>query len=121
MSTASKERRPKAITALCSTKYGLIRRYDFMAVRLKSALRQTVECYQRREEESKPFRLPGSTVCRVCRIFKAVGALTYFGTSSAYQQRRSGKIGRPKGPKETKRKRSLPYSLAKRQILLGSF
>jgi hypothetical protein len=31
-----------------------------------------------------------------------VGAPTYFGTSSAHQQRGFGKIGRPKGPRKTK-------------------
>ena len=47
---------------------------------------------------------PGSTVCRVCRIFTAAGAPTYSGTSSAHQQRRFGKIGRPKGPKKRRGK-----------------
>ena len=31
--------------------------------------------------------------------FAAVGAPSYFGTSNAHQQRRSGKLGRPEGPK----------------------
>jgi hypothetical protein len=50
------------------------------------------------------LRTPGSTVCRVCRIFQAVGAQSYERTSSAHQQRRSGEIGRPKGPKKRREK-----------------
>jgi hypothetical protein len=42
---------------------------------------------------------PGSTVCRVCRGFEAVGAQSYERTSNAHQRRRSGEIGRPEGQK----------------------
>jgi hypothetical protein len=41
---------------------------------------------------------------------EAVGAQSYECTSSAHQQRRSGKIGRPKGPKKRREKQTGIYN-----------